>query len=108
MLENSILIDGTKGQELDKLFKEYNDLVIKLKDLNKTKGEIVEKIKEVCNKGETYETMNYTITMVQKSGAVTVDRKALEEKYPTVFEEVKKVGEPTLSMGTPKLKGNRS
>lgn len=107
MLENSTLINGAQAKELDKLFAEYNDLAIKIKDLTTTRDSIVKRIKELCSESGVYETLDYVLTMAEVAGRVSVDSKVLKEKYPNIFEECSKVSNGYLQISSIKQKKNK-
>lgn len=108
MLENSILVDSTKGKELSKLLKDYQDVASQVKDLTTTKDRLAKEIKKlVDNKAGLYETMTHTLLLSEVAGRTTVDTTMLNDKYPLIFEEVKKVGNPTLQIKGVTTKGDR-
>lgn len=112
MLENSNLVQGKSAKEVDKLLKEYEDITIKLADLDKSKKEVLTRLFELTEVG-TNETSNYVFNIVMNKGRETIGVKKLRDNNHALYEIMESegylsVGEPFKTVRGIKLKGNRS
>lgn len=88
MLENSNLITGKNAKEVETLIKKYEDVVIQLADLEKTKKEVTTKIFELTEVGIN-ETNNMVFNIVDNKGRETISIKALNENAPDILSELR-------------------
>ena len=102
--ENFILIDGQEATRINKVAQEYRLLDDEIKrktlELEKLKNEL-KALNEGSNESNTYETLEFIISLVGKKGSKRLDNKTFEKLYPNVFEDERiwTIGKPVLSIG---------
>lgn len=112
MLENSNLIESSRASEVNKLIKEYQDLTIKLADLDESKKQVLEQLFKLTEVGVN-ETGKYVFNIVLNKGRETIGVKNLKEKAPSIYsliqeQELVSVGEPFKTIRGIKEKGKRA
>lgn len=112
MLENSNLIESTKAQEVNKLIKEYQDLTIKLADLDESKKQVLKRLFELAEVGKN-ETSKYVFNVVLNKGRETVGIKALRENAEDIYNMLQtlkliNIGEDYKTVRGIKEKGQRA
>ena len=112
MLENSNLIESTKASAVNKLIKEYQDITIKLADLDESKKQVLAKLFELTEVGKN-ETSKYVFNIVLNKGRETIGVKNLKENAPSIYsliqeQELVSVGEPFKTIRGIKEKGQRA
>ena len=112
MLENSNLVQGVQGKEVDKLIAEYQDITLKLADLDKSKKEVLNRLFELAEVGVN-ETSKYAFNVVLNKGRETIGIKALKDKAPNLYNLIQEqklvnIGEDYKTIRGIKLKGQRT
>ena len=112
MLENSNLLSGKIGKEVDNLIKEYEDLSAKIKDLEISKKAVLDRLFEITEKGIN-ETNNIVFNIVENKGRVSIAPKKLQEQAPELFGTISdmgliSIGENYLTIRGIKHKGARA
>ena len=112
MLENSNLIESTKAQEVNKLIKEYQDLTIKLADLDESKKQVLKRLFELAEVGKN-ETSKYVFNVVLNKGRETIGIKALRENAEDIYNmlhtlKLINIGEDYKTVRGIKEKGQRA
>ena len=112
MLENSNLIQGSNAKLVNKLLKEYQDITIKLSDLDKSKRLVLEQLFKLAEVGVN-ETSGYAFNVVLNKGRETINVKNLSEQAPKIYNAVKKqnlinISEPYKTIRSIREKGKRS
>ena len=112
MLENSNLVEGKNAKELDRLIQEYQDITVKLADLDKSKKQVLEKIFELAQVG-TNETGKFVFNVCENAGRESLSLKSLKEQAPELFKRISgmglvSIGNSYLTVRGIKLKGDRA
>ena len=112
MLENSYLHEGLESKEIEKLLKEYQDLTVKLTDLDETKKSVLKRLYELSQVGVN-ETRNYVYSISLVNGRRTISVSELQKNAPELLKRISGLG--FLSVGEDykvikgiKEKGDRS
>ena len=105
MLNNSVLVDGKDAKELNKACETYNEISEQIKDLDKSKKQANEIIKNYCTDKGTFETTSYIVKMQYVDGNVTISAREVEQKAPELFKQLLaldlvKIGNGYLKLGS--------
>ena len=112
MLENSNLLDGTVAKRVNELVKEYQDVSVKIKDLETTKKNVLAELFELTETGIN-ETSKYVFNIVENKGRLSIAVSKLQEQAPDLYGKISglglvSVGNDYLTVRGIKEKGTRS
>lgn len=91
MLENSNVLTGKVAKEVDKLITDYETLSAKIKDLETSKKETLERIFELTETGIN-ETSKVIFNIVVNKGRISIAPKKLQEQAPEVYGMISGMG----------------
>ena len=91
MLENSNLLSGAVAKEVDTLIKEYEDITVKIKDLETSKKTVLDRLFEITEKGIN-ETSRVVFNICENAGRVSIAPKKLQEQAPEIFGVISGMG----------------
>ena len=98
MMNESNYIDGKDGKELTKLIGEYEDISLKIKDLESEKKQILARICELSKIG-TNETEKVVFNLFLMEGRETVSLADIKKHNKLLYEEIDEGG--YISCGNP-------
>ena len=112
MLENSNLLSGAVGKEVDKLIAEYEDIKVKAQDLETSKKAVLKRLFELAPIGIN-ETSKVVFNIINNKGARHVSVKELEKANPKLYGMISgmglvSVGEDYKTVRGIKHKGERA
>lgn len=112
MLENSNYLDGKVAKEVDTLIAEYEDITAKVKDLETSKKQVLERLFELVKVGVN-ETNKVCFNIVENKGRVSIAPKKLQEQAPEIYGAITgmglvSIGEDYLTVRGIKHKGDRA
>ena len=112
MLKNSNYVDGKDGKELTRLIAEYEDITLKMKDLETEKKQIAEKIYAIATVGIN-ETEKVVFSLIQMEGRETISLTDLKKHHEFIYEELDDLnyitcGNPYKVIRNIKHKGSRA
>ena len=111
MLNESNYVDGKDGKELTRLIAEYEDISLKIKDLETEKRQILSKIYGLSVIG-TNETDKVVFNLFQMEGRASVSLAEVKKHDSLLYEELDdggyiNYGEPYKVIRSIKHKGKR-
>lgn len=112
MLENSNLLEGSIAKRVNELLQEYQDVSVKIKDLETTKKNVLNELFSLTEIGVN-ETGKFVFNIVENKGRLSIAPKKLQEQAPELYGQISgmgllSVGEDYLTVRGIKLKGDRS
>lgn len=112
MLENSNLLSGAAAKEVEKLIKDYEDIKVKVNDLETSKKAVLKRIFELAQVG-TNETSRIVFNVTLNKGRISIPPKQLSEKAPDIYgfimgKGLASIGEDYKTITGIKHKGKRA
>ena len=112
MLENSNMLSGSTAKEVEKLIEDYEDITLKIKDLETSKKKVLERLFEITETGIN-ETSNVVFNVCENAGRISIAPKKLQEQAPEIFGVISgmglvSIGENYLTIRGIKHKGDRA